>query len=276
MQETAGRKNWSRRQWLKGALGVAGAAALGGLDGLSGLGPGRAHGIGPRSLVSMAQLVYEGGLWRPREQAVSKLMLEVEKRTSIAVDVKERPLTATDPELFYHALLLWTGDRGFPPLPEAATQRLGVYLRAGGMLFIDDCEGGTGGEFDRSVRRDLARALPELKLGVVDWGHVFFKAFYLLDQRRPWGRVDVSRDVEGVAMADRLAVIYSRNDLQGAWARDDFGRYLYPDVVPEGERQREYSFRYGINLVMYALCINYKADQVHIPFILKRRDWMSP
>jgi hypothetical protein len=29
----------------------------------------------------------------------------------------------------------------------------------------------------------------------------------------------------------------------------------------------------GVNLVMYALCLDYKADQVHVPFIMKRRRW---
>ncbi len=28
---------------------------------------------------------------------------------------------------------------------------------------------------------------------------------------------------------------------------------------------------WGVNLVMYALCLDYKEDQVHIPFILQRR-----
>ena len=40
-----------------------------------------------------------------------------------------------------------------------------------------------------------------------------------------------------------------------------------------GERQREMAFRLGINLAMYALCLDYKADQVHVPFILKKRRW---
>jgi hypothetical protein len=30
------------------------------------------------------------------------------------------------------------------------------------------------------------------------------------------------------------------------------------------------AFRFGVNLVMYALTGNYKADQVHIPSILRR------
>ena len=29
----------------------------------------------------------------------------------------------------------------------------------------------------------------------------------------------------------------------------------------------------GVNLVMYALCLDYKSDQVHVPFIMKRRRW---
>jgi hypothetical protein len=41
-------------------------------------------------------------------------------------------------------------------------------------------------------------------------------------------------------------------------------------VVPGGEQQRETAYRFGVNLVMYALTGNYKADQVHVPAILER------
>jgi len=34
--------------------------------------------------------------------------------------------------------------------------------------------------------------------------------------------------------------------------------------------QREIAFRGGVNLVMYALTGNYKADQVHVPALLER------
>ena len=65
-------------------------------------------------------------------------------------------------------------------------------------------------------------------------------------------------------------MLYCQNDLGGAWARDAFGRWEY-EVSPGGARQREMAFRLGINLVMYALCLDYKDDLVHTPFILKRR-----
>ncbi len=44
---------------------------------------------------------------------------------------------------------------------------------------------------------------------------------------------------------------------------------LYP-CVPGGEAQREMAYRFGVNLVMYALTGNYKSDQVHVPAILER------
>ena len=40
--------------------------------------------------------------------------------------------------------------------------------------------------------------------------------------------------------------------------------------MPGGEAQREQAYRFGINLVMYALTGNYKTDQVHVPAILER------
>jgi hypothetical protein len=44
---------------------------------------------------------------------------------------------------------------------------------------------------------------------------------------------------------------------------------LYP-TVPGGEAQREMAYRVGVNIVLYALTGNYKADQVHVPALLER------
>ena len=64
-------------------------------------------------------------------------------------------------------------------------------------------------------------------------------------------------------------VIAGSHDWAGAWAVDDQQRPLFP-VVPGGERQREIAYRFGVNLVMYTLTGNYKADQVHMPAIIQR------
>ncbi|MDO9125619.1 MAG: DUF4159 domain-containing protein, partial [Parvibaculum sp.] len=64
-------------------------------------------------------------------------------------------------------------------------------------------------------------------------------------------------------------ILVGSNDYAAAWARDARGRPLFP-VSPGGERQREMADRFGVNLVMYALTGNYKADQVHVPALLER------
>ena len=54
-----------------------------------------------------------------------------------------------------------------------------------------------------------------------------------------------------------------------AWALQADGQPMLPMV--EGEpRQRELAFRAGVNIVMYTLTGNYKADQVHVPALLER------
>src|SRR5690606_27797621 len=59
------------------------------------------------------------------------------------------------------------------------------------------------------------------------------------------------------------------NDLLGAWAIDDNGAPVMP-TVPADEMQREMSYRAGVNIMMYMLTGNYKADQVHVPALLER------
>jgi hypothetical protein len=42
-------------------------------------------------------------------------------------------------------------------------------------------------------------------------------------------------------------------------------------VTPGGDGQRERAIRLAVNVSMYALCSNYKDDQVHAPFLMRRR-----
>jgi Domain of unknown function (DUF4159) len=64
-------------------------------------------------------------------------------------------------------------------------------------------------------------------------------------------------------------IVITSNDLAAAWAADEDGQPLYP-LFPGGPRQRELALRGGVNLVMYTLTGNYKADQVHARDILDR------
>ena len=64
-------------------------------------------------------------------------------------------------------------------------------------------------------------------------------------------------------------VIITSNDLAAGWASDADGESLYA-LVPGGARQHELALRGGVNLVMYTLTGNYKADQVHVRDLLER------
>lgn len=223
-------------------------------------------GAAGASDLRIAQLQFDG-LWNPRGEAIRRLLWEVMQRTSIEASLELAAVRAADPKLFRHPFLYWAGSGAVPEFSEEEIRRLRRYLTFGGTLLIDSADAEPGGAFDLSVRRSLARILPRQGLERISNDHVLYKSFYLVDHQG--GRVLRVPDLEGIFLEKRIAVVYTQNDLGGAWARDAFGRWEY--TISGGERQREMAFRLGINILMYALCLDYKEDLVHTPFILKRR-----
>ena len=203
----------------------------------------------------------------PRPNAARRLGWEVHKRTSI--DVLRTPDSARfdSVEIFDHPFLYWSGDRSFEPLSGAEIAGLRRFVRFGGFLLIDDAGPEQRG-FDRSIRRALSRAFPSRELSELPNSHTIFRSFYLLT--RPEGRVRGADHMSAISIGERVAVLYSRHDLGGAWARDRLGTWEH-SVTPGGDEQRERAIRLGVNVVMYALCLDYKDDQVHAPFIMRRR-----
>ena len=221
-----------------------------------------------RTDFQFALLRYNGGNWNPRENGLPRLAWEIRKRTSIGVDLETIPVDPSSDSVFEFPLIVWQGDKSFPPLPEHAIHNLRQHLTMGGTLVVDVSDGLPDGPFHSSVERELRRIFPEKRVSRVNIDHVLYKAFYLLD--RHGGRISSRSYLTGLHIEDRLAVIITTNDMAGAIARDEFGEWEY-DVDAGGETTREMTFRLGINLVMYTLCLDYKEDQVHIPFILERR-----
>ena len=97
------------------------------------------------------------------------------------------------------------------------------------------------------------------------------RAFYLLQDlpgRFSGGQVWVARD--GDRANDSVSpVIVGGHDWAAAWAVDARGGNPHA-VIPGGARQRILAYRFGMNLVIYALTGNYKGDQVHVPALLER------
>ncbi|HET6416034.1 MAG TPA: DUF4159 domain-containing protein [Polyangiales bacterium] len=228
--------------------------------------PERASAFGDATAVEIVSLDVGNGLEGGRGVA-ERLAWEVRKRSSVEPILEPGRARLDKTSLFRSPFIYWRGSEEFPPLSEEAIEGLRKYIHRGGFILIDDATAGAE-EFDRAVRRELLRAFPALPLKPISEDHTIYRSFYLL--QRPVGRVMGPPFLEGITYGDRIAIVYSRHDLGGAFQRDKLGAWSQA-VVPGGEGQRERAIRLGVNLVLYALCTDYKDDQVHAPFIMRRR-----
>jgi uncharacterized protein DUF4159/aerotolerance regulator-like protein len=206
-------------------------------------------------------------------QGLEGLSVFVNERTAAALDEPDAVTPGTT-DLSFYPLLYWPITAEAQPLSERAANALNDYMARGGIILIDTRASGSGAGFapgtDAALKR-VAKGLviPSLKPLTID--HVLARAFYLLRDypgRYEGGTVWV-QSIEDRANDSVSPVIIGGNDWAAAWAVDRDGRSLYA-TIPGGPRQRTLAFRFGVNLVMYALTGNYKGDQVQVPAILQR------
>jgi hypothetical protein len=93
--------------------------------------------------------------------------------------------------------------------------------------------------------------------------------------RRAEGRVQGPPSLDAIVRGGQAQVLFSEHDLGGALARGASAAWEHP-VVPGGELQRERAIRLAVNISMYVLCSNYKDDQVHAPYLMRRRALSLP
>jgi hypothetical protein len=161
--------------------------------------------------------------------------------------------------LAFYPLLYWPITTESDSLSEIDALSVKRYLKRGGMILFDRQDGTVSDPAIESVLKRLNRQLdlpPMILMGV---DHVLTRSFYLLRSMPGrfvdgpiWVQAD-SADNDGVA-----TVILGSNDWAGEWA--GLG----------DPANQEMAFRFGVNLSIYALTGNYKADQVHLPAILER------
>ena len=170
---------------------------------------------------------------------------------------------------------------------EKAISRLDAFMQGGGTVLFDTRDqltasfSGSASSPENQRLRDILHGLNIPPLEPVPPDHVLTKAFYILDHFP--GRYDGSPLwVEASVTAEDLPadrpvrsgdgvtpIMITGNDFAAAWALDDSGRPLFPTMSTD-PLQRIYAFRAGVNIVMYMLTGNYKADQVHVPALLER------
>jgi hypothetical protein len=194
-------------------------------------------------------------------------------------------------ELAFFPLIYWPIVPGAAKPSPAALARIDAYMKNGGTVLFDTRDAimappGPGGA-NRSpgmlALRGILSSLDIPELEPVARDHVLTKTFFLLKDFP--GRFNSGQLwVEALPTADEQAdeskrparagdgvssIVISSNDFAGAWATRNDGQAMLP-LVPGEPRQREFAFRAGVNIVMYTLTGNYKADQVHVPALLER------
>ena len=186
-------------------------------------------------------------------------------------------------ELAFFPVLYWPVREDASPLSDATLAKVDAFMKQGGLIVFDTRDhemGFTGSGTQSAALNRLIGQLDIPPLEPVPTSHVLTRSFYLMqsfpgrwDGGALWveaepvdefERSERSRRTDGVS-----SLVITSNDFAGAWALDEANRPIYP-TVPGGEVQREMAFRAGVNIVMYALTGNYKADQVHVPALLER------
>ena len=197
---------------------------------------------------------------------------------------------ALDPardDLSFYPMIYWPIVASRPQPDAKAVNRIAAYMKNGGTMVFDtrDALSAHSGGPPTSEAVWLQKLLtgvdvPELE--PVPRDHVVTKSFYLIDgfvgrttTGQTWIEALPPPDPSDTAVHPARAgdsvspIIITSNDLAAGWASDETGQPLYP-LIPGGARQRELALRGGINLVMYTLTGNYKADQVHARDLIER------
>jgi hypothetical protein len=193
-------------------------------------------------------------------------------------------------ELAFFPLIYWPISPSAAKPSQAALEKIDSYMKRGGTVIFDtrdavDAPPGPGGEMrgpGMVALRSILSSLDIPELEPVPHDHVLTKTFFLLRdfpgrfttgqlwvEALPAGNEDEEPNRPARAGDGVSSILITSNDLAGAWALRPDGQPMLP-MVPGEPRQREFAFRAGVNIVMYALTGNYKADQVHIPALLER------
>lgn len=160
-------------------------------------------------------------------------------------------------------------------LSDTAIARLNAYLKDGGMLVLDTQDGGLRAAAAGGADPALRSLFDQLDIPLMEPlppDHVLTRTYYLLHDfpgRYAGGKVWVEADRAGSSLDGVSSLIVGSADWAAGWGEDANGNPV-AGLSNEIKNQRELSQRFGVNLVMYALAGNYKADQVHVPALLER------
>ena len=160
----------------------------------------------PDSIVQVANLVYAG--IKSSHCFSDHFLVQAQKESAIATSRRFHAVKLSSDELFSFPLVIMTGEGEFA-LPDAERENLRRFVERGGRGLSS--AGCSSKDWDRSFRREMAKAFPEHQLAVLGIDHPVFHTVY--DIKVLQAKHGTPHPLEGVSINGRVGVIYSQDGL---------------------------------------------------------------
>jgi hypothetical protein len=169
--------------------------------------------------------------------------------TSLRVDIKERVIPLSDPQMLTVPFCYLAGQR-LVQFSDEETQNFKRYVENGGFVFVDDCNHDIDGMFARSFEKQMAKIFGEQALAKIANNHPLYSSFFEFDgpprtsiELNGWGDDLVHNYLKAIEIDGRIGVLYSNKDLGCEWDYDFRNkRWLKVDNT-----------KFAVNIVIYAM-----------------------
>lgn len=195
------------------------------------------------------RLSYESGDWEVDERMPANVLNSLIEYTSLRVDIKERIIPLSDPQMLASPFCYMAGHR-LVQFNAEEKQNFKQYVENGGFVFVDDCNHDIDGMFARTFERQMADLFGDDALKKIPNDHPIYSSFFEFDgpprtsiELNGWGDDLVHNYLKAIEIDGRIAVLYSNKDLGCEWDYDFRNkRWLKVDNT-----------RFAVNIVMYAM-----------------------
>ena len=173
--------------------------------------------------------------------------VETQKRTSLMISTEIKAVSPVDDMQRYPFLVLHVEEIPDSGAVLALTAGLKRFISAGGFLWVYNAATPEKRfAVDAWVRKLAGQLLPEYPLQALGGKSIIYRSFYDLT-----GEKDLFIN-EGAMAGEDILLLYTP--------------FSFRKVT-------EKQIRFMINVIEYAVCSNYKDEQTHIEYILKKRNW---
>jgi hypothetical protein len=195
------------------------------------------------------RLSYESGDWEVDERMPANVLNSLIEYTSLRVDIKERIIPLSDPQMLNSPFCYMAGHR-LVQFSHEEKENFKRYVENGGFVFVDDCNHDIDGMFARTFEKQMSELFGEESLNKIPNDHSIYSSFFKFDgpprtsiELNGWGDDLVHNYLKAIEINGRIAVLYSNKDLGCEWDYDFRNkRWLKVDNT-----------RFAVNIVIYSM-----------------------